>query len=220
MDALPDTPLHKDTRVHLAAQIAFHKRAIIRLRPMGGQLDGCKAAMDRAKRRRADAVAEMDAARQMMDAARQKVEKADVEIVSSQEELTSLEGAITAKPGSPDCVEQMASSLQSVLVEMGTSGAVPSALLKETEAHMATLLSGIQAIAKAAQQQQQQHQGAGEDTAGMDVSDGSARGVKRPEETEEEARRRISRKAAHPEVPDARAAPGVPQAVASETPLG
>ena len=57
---------------------------------------------------------------------------------------------------------------------------------------MATLLSGIQAIAKAAQQQQQQHQGTGEDTAGMDVSDGSARGVKRSEETEEEARRRIS----------------------------
>ena len=77
LDALPHTPLHSVSREHLTSQISGHKKAIIKLRPVGGQLDGCRTAIERAQRRRTDAVT-------ALEEARVKIETSDAEISALQ----------------------------------------------------------------------------------------------------------------------------------------
>ena len=155
LNAVADGPWSASTRAGTKAQIGEHKKAIIKLKPLGHQRDSCLAALERAHGRRTIALKAIEDAQSALAAA-------DSEIASLSEELSTLETQI-AKGQEPefqssDCIEKMANSLKSVLAEMTSACTIPPQLLAETEAHMCNLLQGVRSIATTVQEEQKKSQ--------------------------------------------------------------
>ena len=149
---LANSDLHAATRVSLEARIAEHKRAIIKMKPIGGQLNGCKAALERAQTRRVAAVKDLEIAQAA-------VTKADAEITNLSSEIEGLEQQLSTgqdqETQSMDCIEKMACSLKEVLGSMASSSQIPPDVMQQTESHMTRLLIGIKQIAAKVQEQQE-----------------------------------------------------------------
>ena len=136
-----------DLRGNIKAQIQELKREITKSRPLGAQVDTCKSAMDRAERRKSEA---LDA----MAAAKLQIEEADAEITRLQEELKDLQSMVQAHPSAHadaedggDCMEVMVSAMQRVMEEMRSSGRVAPQLIAQAEKDAEKLTNGIGAIA-------------------------------------------------------------------------
>ena len=143
---LPDSPEHQVTRNFLHTAIAEHKRSITAMRPLGAQLDGCRAALQRAEARK-------EKAQQARDDAELAIATAASEIDQLTSELAALEMQVSQPdpaPSSPDCVDKLTGSLSAVIDEMAASQHVPADLVEQTRLQMSALLGGIKAIAAAA----------------------------------------------------------------------
>ena len=150
---LPPESTHDATRAHLIERISAEKRLIMKAKPLGAQLDSCKAALERAQRRR-------EQAQEAMDLAKATLESAGVEVQRLQSELNELESTVAMQPQGgnhgatyANSIEGMVASLQKVLEEMKTSRTVPVEYILETETKMTALLTGVQRIADYAKQQ-------------------------------------------------------------------
>eukprot|EP00969_Alexandrium_andersonii_P142584 6304707-Alexandrium_andersonii.AAC.1 len=62
LQMLPATPDMEKARAELLVQKELLKKKIIQTRPLGSQLDSCKGALQRAEKRRAECVAQLEAA--------------------------------------------------------------------------------------------------------------------------------------------------------------
>ena len=139
------------SRSALNSQITELKRSITRSKPVGVQLDSCRAAISRAEKRRQIA---LDA----ITKAQVDLQEADVQIGDLQKDLADLEANVLSQPSCDssaaahvDSIQGMASALQKVLGEMQLSGAVPSETVSQAEQYMKSLMAGVQAIAVVAQ---------------------------------------------------------------------
>ena len=147
MAQLPEEEAFVETRAHMQKQIDAHKRAITKINPLGAQLDGCKAALERSIQRRQQA-------QEALEQAQANVAKAEEEQVALAEELSMLEAQVAThgtehEDVRSNCIEKLAMSLQTVLSEMASGAVVPPELLAATEAQMASLLGGVRQIAEA-----------------------------------------------------------------------
>ena len=150
--ALPETVEFAAQRAALNASIAAYKAQIVRIKPLGAQLDGCKAALTRALAREASAHAEVQKATTAL-------EHASAEVGNIQKELASLELAVTlatsqtsettSQSRAMNSMQGLAVALERVLGELKAGQAVPPSLVGAAQDQMRSLYTNIQAISAA-----------------------------------------------------------------------
>ena len=91
LQALPDSPAFADSRAAIQANVQKEKESIRDAKSMGARLDGARAALARARARRADAT-------KAFELARAAVATADKEIAEFTTDVEELEKAIAAAP--------------------------------------------------------------------------------------------------------------------------
>ena len=146
---LPATEEHDQTRHSLNERIAEHKRAIVALKPFGAQLDGCRAALLRAEARKAKAIQARNDADLAIATAASEIDRLSADLASLEAQVALPEGSDATSAA--DCVDKLTASLRTVVDEMAASCHVRPDLVSETKAQMTNLLTGIKAIAAAAQ---------------------------------------------------------------------
>ena len=160
---VPEGDTFAATRSTISAQIADLKKSITRSKPMGAQLDSCRAAIERAMKRKQCAL-------EAAEKAHKDLQEAENQIEQLQEDLVQLEAQVASHHAQEhahqnvaqvDSIQGTANALQKVLNEMQTSPTVPQESVAEAGLSMTSLMKGIQSIAVAAQQAataQNQHQ--------------------------------------------------------------
>ena len=139
--ALPEDPSCDPIRACIAAKISEQKQSIIRAKPIGAQVDACRALLSRCQHRRDQAFHAVTVAQQVMI-------DADKEVADAQADLSKLESEL-ASSDEPNSLESMASSMTRVLTDMKAGGIVPTTLISEAEEQMKVLFMGINKIAGA-----------------------------------------------------------------------
>ena len=154
---LPADAGNQQTRDHLIERINAEKRAIMKAKPLGAQLDGCRSALDRAEKRREQAREALRLATDTLEAADAEVnrlhdEKIELEKMVAMQAPSAREDGRHAGASPSDSIENMIASLQNVLKEMKDARTVPDEYINETEQQMSLLLTGVQKIALHAKQ--------------------------------------------------------------------
>ena len=157
LSALPDKDDFKEARQHLTLQKETVKKQIIEAKPMGARMDGCKAALERAVKRRHQAV-------EALEAAKAAVMEADRHVTSKEAELKQLEAEARASVLSEErpkgtCLDELENSMTKVLQEMEGSGHVQEMHLKEAYGSMSKLFVGLKGISRQAYAQSNTQKG-------------------------------------------------------------
>ena len=134
---------HSELRKQMEGQISEHNRSIIRLCPLNRQLDGCRGALERAQRRKREAV-------EAMRLAQENVAKADADIATGTAELNRLEDLAPHAPevDAKNCIDSLESSCTEVIAEMANSGSVSDSLVDETKTYMCRLVANLKQLSE------------------------------------------------------------------------
>ena len=146
--ALPEGQLYDGTRAQLRDNITALKMKICQSKPLGAQVDSCKAAMARARKR-------MEAAHDVIQKASVAHNEAEQEYQRLMNEMTALElqmpGAQQQQQQEPkDSITTMNDVLGNVLDEMKASTHVNPEHVKEAEAVMINLVAGMGKVSELA----------------------------------------------------------------------
>jgi len=145
LQVLPLTPAMDAARAELLRQKEHLKKRIIQSRPLGSQLDSCRAALDRAIKRRSDCVAAVEAAQMRM-------RRADEDVAGKRAELAELEAAVAVESGTkqPSSLTQLTVALSRVMAELKASPVVPQSITESAEVQMTKLMSDLLLVAQQA----------------------------------------------------------------------
>ena len=147
------------TRDVITSQIADLKKNITRSKPMGAQLDSCKAAIERATKRKQNALEAAEKAHKDLQEAENQIEYLQKDLIDLEAQVANHhnQDTIQQNVAQVDSVQSMADALQKVLIEMNASPTVPQETVAQAGQYMTALMSGIQNIANTAQQAAAQH---------------------------------------------------------------
>ncbi|CAK0900421.1 unnamed protein product, partial [Prorocentrum cordatum] len=140
--AIPPGSEFDDLRASLQSKIAALKRSMTMSKPLSSQLVSCRAAVDRAQRRKAlceEALAKAKAA----------LDEATKESITKATELKELEEK-AMQVSMPNSLEASTQALTRVIADMKASPAIPQVHLAQAEQEIMKVLTGLQAIATAA----------------------------------------------------------------------
>ena len=138
-----------DITKDIQGKISLHKEAILGLKPIGAQIDGCRAALERAQARKEKATSAVDEAKQRVSDAETEVDGLTAKLASLEVQVAKSED--TEIPTAPNSIEKLANSLRQVMEEMSSSAHVDKELITQTQGHMSALLSGVRTISVQAQ---------------------------------------------------------------------
>jgi hypothetical protein len=146
---MPVGPLFESSRNGMRDHVAALKASISKSKPIGLRLESCRAAVNRAAKRK-------EAASEAVAAALMEEKTTSDELVKFSTDLAELEAELSASVGIPpqsgDCVTNMTCALERVVGEMRSSPLVPAALLYQAELQMTALLEGVKQISALALQ--------------------------------------------------------------------
>ena len=115
--ALPDCPEFSTVRAQIQKQIDDTKAKISHTKPLGARMDGCRNALDRARKRQATAEAAFQAATLAREAADAQVQK----YMSELAELETLVSDEAQKKESSTCLTRLQKEMQLVVKERSSS---------------------------------------------------------------------------------------------------
>ncbi len=152
MAHLPDEPAFSEQRASLLAKADALKQERSEAKPIGARIDGARARLERAQKRRAEAVRALELAQDVVKAADAEVDK----IAAELEELESALAKAPAQPGTEPATEKghvqaLREQLCAVLTHLKANPRVDPALVNLAEAHSAQLLQGFQVTLSAAE---------------------------------------------------------------------
>ena len=145
--SLPEGDAYTDVRASITQRIDTLRKQASKAKPVGAQLDACKAAINRARKRTEEAeelIALMQAVR---DEAAEETSRLCKELVEIQSRVPQ-EADVDKSDSSIDAMNK---ALATVLGEMKTGGVAP-AVVGEAEALMAKLSAGIERVAELARE--------------------------------------------------------------------
>ena len=143
---LPDDPAFTEQRSSLMAKANALKHEISGARPIGARVDGARAALERAQKRRTEAVRNLDLAQGVVQAADLEVEKKAAEVKELESALAKQGTAVETEKGH---VQALRDQLCAVLAHLKANPRVDPALVDLAESHSAQLLQGFQATLSA-----------------------------------------------------------------------
>ena len=139
---LPDGAMFQVSRAPLLMQQEELKKAISNSRPFGARLDGCKAALARARSR-------LDEATNNVLVAQQQQTEASNQVMKLEADLKDLEQSVVEQDATQekaDCLQHLQKQMAKVVEEMVTSGNVQRGEVDETVKQMEVLFGGLQTI--------------------------------------------------------------------------
>ena len=136
--ALPCTPDLEGVRSELTKQKEQLKKKIIQMRPLGSQLDTCKAAVERAAKRKAECC-------KALEAAQHATRVAETDLSANTAELAELEVAVASEGASqqPSSLTILTSALSRVMSELKSSPVVPQNITENAEMQMTKLMNDL-----------------------------------------------------------------------------
>ena len=129
LSVLPDVPSLAAARAPLLLQQEALKRAITQQRPLGSQLDSCRAAVERAEKRRGECQAAHAKAGQALD-------QANLDLAKKQSELQTLERAVAAATRPRSSLEELTEAVSKVWMELQASTVVPASVTTDAGSAM------------------------------------------------------------------------------------
>ena len=144
---LPDIDAFMAARAPLIEQASDIKRKIINTKPLGSRLEGCRSALDRARKRQETANDAVAVALKAQDAA-------NSEATRLESELAELEAAVLSdqqQEAKSTCLERLKVELTQVVSEMQQSGNVAESDMQGAMGQMEVLFTGLVAVAQKAQ---------------------------------------------------------------------
>ena len=147
---IPDAPGLADVRETIMTKHALVKQRLSEVRPLGARLDGCRAALTRARAR-------CKVATEAVSAAIAAQEEAQRQVVQYETQLRELEATVaTAQPEQVDgsnSIERLQGDMERILREMAHGGQVPGEEVQGVMAQMTTLFQQVTTIASRVSQQ-------------------------------------------------------------------
>ena len=144
--SLPEGSSYDGTREQLRGNIAALKMKISRSKPLGAQLDSCKAAMARAQKRMQDANEVIQKASVARDEAEKEHQRLAAEMTALELQMPSAQPLQEPK----DSIAGLNHALAKMLEELKTSSYVDSEDVKRAEALTQQLTVGLAQIAQMA----------------------------------------------------------------------
>ena len=144
---LPDTDAFTATRAPLIEQASEIKRKIINTKPLSARLEGCRSALERARKRQETANDAVAVALKAQDAANSEATRLEAE-------LKELDAAVLSDQQHEEkstCLERLKVELGQVVTEMRQSGNVAESDLKGAVEQMEVLFNGLVAVSQKAQ---------------------------------------------------------------------
>ena len=141
---LPDEAAYKSVREPLMHQAEELKRKITGSRPLGARIDGCRGALERARKRH-------DAASQGVAMATKILESASTEVTRLEAELKELEASVAAHQQMEQkntCLDRLQADMKQVVQEMVNSHSVRQEDVADSMKHMETLFQGLVSISQ------------------------------------------------------------------------
>ena len=143
LKSIPEGEEFDQTRQTISNNIASVKRSITVSKPIGSQIDSCRAAIGRAEKRR-------DSCKEQLSAASASLDAAEADLAQKHAEFAKLESQIVAA-SQPDCIHASAVTLTRVIGEMAQSPLIPPEALASVNEQVVKLITTLNEVAALAQ---------------------------------------------------------------------